>query len=246
MIIFSITRTREVKIGFLGRADRENVAMSRAMDVVFIVGDLRLLEKANDRHPHWCQTVQALRNHSPQERAKFQIDIEGTVAKWFVDDKEVDLTQIPVPLTETLEDPLALADAEGLVEQIDCSAYMPEEVKITNKDRAHDESAEANVVKTDTVTDIRLEARAKHFKELQDRLMDASNLRVDRQVEAVWLRDGLVTIMKNEKAGQKESGAIKDIMTLARTEMELPETVDEKVVEYVIAKAVIEGLNEKD
>lgn len=110
--------------------------------------------------------MQALRNHGPQQRAKFQTDIEGTVTKWFVDDKEVDLTQVPVRFTEIVEDPLALADAEGLVEQIDCSTYMPEEVVITDEDRAHDESVKANVGKTDTVTGVPLEARAKHFTEL--------------------------------------------------------------------------------
>lgn len=52
--------------------------------------------------------------------------------------------------------------------------------------------------------------------------------------------------MKNENAGQKESGAIKHVVTLARTEMELPETINEEVVEYASVKAVIEGLNEED
>lgn len=46
MFIFSLTKTCRLKIGFLIRAHRNNIAMSRAMDAVFIVGDLRLLEEA--------------------------------------------------------------------------------------------------------------------------------------------------------------------------------------------------------
>lgn len=62
MVVFSLTRTCQLKIGFLDRADCENVAMSRAMDAVFIVGDLRLLEEARHQYPHWHRATQALRN----------------------------------------------------------------------------------------------------------------------------------------------------------------------------------------
>lgn len=111
-IIFSAVRTPESGIGFISRPSKQNVATSRAKDAFFIVGNFDTFRQAYKRHPHWINTINALREYSPAQNENFQIDIEGDITAWCVDGVPVELGDIAADFVETFDDPMLAAGVD--------------------------------------------------------------------------------------------------------------------------------------
>lgn len=199
LVISSAVRTKLAGPGFQTRPDRKVVSVSRAMNAFFIVGDLLMFESCYKHCPQWMKTIEALRNYSPAQANKFQVDVPGGIDYWCVDGEKLDFKMVPANFVESMELPVAKDVVDDDDDDDDEEDMEEDGMPLAEMDAEIEVEAEGEVLVDDDAEQM---AVWRGYQEDAKKWLNTSgNISLSQRLRAFVLRDSLARTVREEKAG---------------------------------------------